>query len=111
MLQVTCRQSGRCNLSGELRTHTMEEARVVGEGTLRRGACGSLEEFPHGLRYTAFVLRLVWVVVVVPLVTGAVLAFVLNVPERSPTPATSPVGAERTSPTIPFREDNSKDDP
>jgi hypothetical protein len=33
---------------------------------------------PPDLRYTVFVLRLLWVVVVVPLLTGAACAFLLS---------------------------------
>jgi hypothetical protein len=37
-----------------------------------------LAEKPHGLMYTVFLLRLSWVVVVVPFLTGAACAFVLS---------------------------------
>jgi hypothetical protein len=33
---------------------------------------------PHDLRYTVFVLRLLWVVVVLPFLTGAACAFLLG---------------------------------
>lgn len=44
---------------------------------------------------------LVWVVVEVPFVAGAALAFVLNLPEKPFTPAASPERPERTLPTTP----------
>jgi len=57
------------------------------------------DEFPGGFRYTAFILRLVWVVVVVPFIAGAALAFVLSLPERPSTPDALPERTERTLPT------------
>lgn len=33
---------------------------------------------PHDFRYTVFVLRLVWVVVIMPFLTGAACAFLLS---------------------------------
>ena len=37
-----------------------------------------LAEKPHGLMYAVFLLRLSWVVVVVPFLTGAACAFLLS---------------------------------
>jgi hypothetical protein len=37
-----------------------------------------LEEKSHDLRYTVFFLRLVWVVVVLPILTGAACALLLS---------------------------------
>lgn len=37
-----------------------------------------LAEKPHDLRYTVFLLRLSWVVVILPFLTGIACAFVLS---------------------------------
>jgi hypothetical protein len=37
-----------------------------------------LAEKPHDLGYTVFLLRLLWVVVVLPFLTGAACAFLLS---------------------------------
>jgi hypothetical protein len=37
-----------------------------------------LAEKPHDLRYTVFLLRLSWLVVVLPFLTGAACAFLLS---------------------------------
>ncbi len=37
-----------------------------------------LAEKPHDLRYTVFLLRLMWVVVVLPFLTGAACALLLS---------------------------------
>jgi hypothetical protein len=45
--------------------------------SLRRHGRMSAEN-PHDLRYTVFLLRLVWVVMVLPFFTGAACAFLLS---------------------------------
>jgi hypothetical protein len=45
--------------------------------TLRRRS-RKLAEKPHGLKYTVFLLRLSWVVVILPFLTGAACAFLLS---------------------------------
>jgi hypothetical protein len=54
---------------------------------------------------------LVWVVVVVPFIAGAALAFVLSLPERPSTPEALPERTERTLPTTKLpRRRTPKDD-
>ena len=46
--------------------------------SLRQRSRRVLAEEPHDLRYTVVLLRLMWVVVVLPFLTGAACAFLLS---------------------------------
>lgn len=74
-----------------------EQPRAAGHEESERA---SKEPPPHP-RYTLFVLRLIWVVVVVPFIAGAVLAYVLSPPGGTHTPAQLPERTERTISTTP----------
>ncbi len=78
-----------------------EDSRLSERERYDEESAGGPEDSLHGLRYTTFALRVVWVAVVVPFVAGAALALVLNLPERQSTPATLPERTERTSLTTP----------